>query len=673
MHTPLARIGPAFLIAASLFTGSTGRAAERPDPSGFARMPFIMGMHLSPDGKSIAYLNNYLGRLHLCILDLDDNKIVRFRIGEAMFNGTPMPKEVGNYWWVGNKRLVLKTMVWDTLYGAAAVDRDGRHWRGLSWLERDPTGQTSDAAFELVHIFKDGTPRILMLDIKGDVGNERLFPDVLEVDTETGNSRPVVRNPGNVTNWICDNNGVVRIGIARDPDKSWVLYRENEDSKWRQLPLPARGHEKLRPLGFDTQTGQFYVAGFNDQDRWAVFPYDLATGAVGEAIVSDPVYDTLGNGTPPAFNGIPLAEPIFSEAQGRLVGIRYVAETPQVKWFDAGYEHIHAAVNHSLPGRVNLLVNESTDGNRMLFLSFSDRDPGTYFLLDRQAHSFKPIGSCMDWIKPSDMSPMFAVHYKARDGTEIHGYLTVPRGYKPAGLPLVVMPHGGPFVRDMWGFDPFVQLVASRGYAVLQMNYRGSRGYGSAFEILGRKQVGKGIQTDIEDATRWAIAAGVADPKRIAVMGGSYGGYSALYALGKSPGLYRCGISLEGVTDWFELLDKKARDPLMIFARNYWATSIGDPGQDEAFLRSISPVNFADQITEPVLLIQTKDDQIVPQKQARKMAEALKDAGHPAELLMLSEGNHNIADEKGRKEAFGTIVAFLEKNLGPGVDFKPGK
>lgn len=672
MHRLVARLGVALLIAAPLFEGAVARAADRPDPADFARLPFIQRMRLSPDGKSIAYLTEYIHRTHLCVLDLKSGEIVRFRIGDADFNGVPMPKEVGEYWWVGSERLVLKTMLWDTLYGAGAVDRDGRHWRGLTWLERDPTGRTSDPAFELVHVFNDGTSRILMLDIKGGVGNERLFPNVLELDTETGVSQRVVQNPGNVTDWICDNNGVVRIGIARNEKKNWARYRRSESAPWKKLPLPESSRiGRLHPLGFDTLNGQFYVAGLNDNRRWAVYPFNLESGTIGDALVSDPVYDTLGGGFSPGFNGVGLARPIFSEAQGHLVGISYVTDVPHVKWFDKEYAHIQAAVDHSLPDHVNILVNESTDGRRMLYLSFSDRDPGTYHLLDRDARTFKPIGNCMDWLKPSEMSPMYAVHYAARDGTEIQGYLTVPRGHKPAGLPLVVLPHGGPSWRDLWGFDPLVQLIASRGYAVLQMNYRGSRGYGADFEELGRRQVGRAIQTDIEDATRWAIAAGVADPKRIAIAGGSYGGYSALYALGQSPGLYRCGISLEGVTDWFDLLDKSSRDPLMVFARKHWEKSIGDPDQDEAFLRSISPVYFADKITEPTLIIQTKDDRIVPQSQARKMADAMDAAGHPAELLMLDEGNHNISDERARTKAFTEIAEFLDKHLGPGVEFRP--
>jgi len=672
MPSPLSRRQAAGIVLLSLSLAAFPLcAAERPAVADFARTPFIRAMRISPDGRSIAFLNDYVGRNHLAILDLAGDTISRFKIGDVDFNGTPMPKEVDNFWWVGNERLVLKTTVWDMLYGAAAVDANGRNWRGLTWLERDNTGKTSDPAFELIHAFRDGTPRILMLDMRGSLGTARLFPDVLEVNTETGNSKRIMRNPGNVTNWIGDNQGVIRIGIARDKDKNWVRYRESASAEWRTLPLPSRGHEKLRPLGFDPHNGQFYVAGFNEQDRWSVFPFDLSMGSLGEAVASDPVYDTLGGGASPAFNGISLARPLFSEAQGKLIGIAYVAETPRVKWLDPEFARIQTAVDRSLPGHVNLLVNQSADDKKMLFLSLSDRDSGSYHLLDRDARTFKPMGGSMDWIKPSQMSPTRSITYQARDGETIRGYLTVPVGHEPRGLPTVVLPHGGPWVRDIWGFDPLVQLIASRGYAVLQMNYRGSRGYGSAFEMLGKKQVGRGIQTDIEDATRWAIEAGVADPERIAIAGGSYGGYSALYALGQSPGLYRCGISLNGVTDWQDILDRGSKDPAKVFARKQWEANIGDPGEDESFLRSISPVYFADKITAPTLIIQARDDRTVPQNQAKKMADALKDAGHPSEVLYLKEGGHRLSNQRDRTEAFTAIVGFLEQHLGPGVAYTP--
>jgi dipeptidyl aminopeptidase/acylaminoacyl peptidase len=207
-------------------------------------------------------------------------------------------------------------------------------------------------------------------------------------------------------------------------------------------------------------------------------------------------------------------------------------------------------------------------------------------------------------------------------------------------------------------------MLASRGYAVLQVNFRGSTGYGERFYEQGRREVGRAIQDDIEDGTRWAIAQGLADPKRIAIVGGSYGGYSALFALGHNPDLYRCGISVSGVTDWLKLYENFS-EPEHRFAQEYWTEQIGDATKDESFLRSISPVNFADKITAPVLLIQGKEDGIVPPAQARAMLAALERAGRKPQSLFLAEEGHEIRSRTARLEEFERIEAFLAKNLAP--------
>jgi dipeptidyl aminopeptidase/acylaminoacyl peptidase len=221
-------------------------------------------------------------------------------------------------------------------------------------------------------------------------------------------------------------------------------------------------------------------------------------------------------------------------------------------------------------------------------------------------------------------------------------------------------------VRDTWGFHPLVQLLANRGYAVLQMDYRGSTGYGHELYLNAKREIGGKIQDDIEDATRWAIQVGVADPKRIAIMGASYGGYSALFALGHNPELYRCGISMAGVTDWPAIYeDSDVADDKT--AKKYWRDQIGDPEKDKINLREISPVNFADKITAPVLIIQGKRDQRVPQSQAKRMIEALEKVGRKPESLFLADVGHEYGNEQKRIETYKALVAFLEKNLGAGV------
>ena len=337
-----------------------------------------------------------------------------------------------------------------------------------------------------------------------------------------------------------------------------------------------------------------------------------------------------------------------------------------MKWYDREFAGYQMSADKALPDTVNLLAGMSRDEKRLLWYSSSDQNPGQYFLMDVEKHKLTLLGSRMPWVNPAQMAPMLLVKFAARDGLQIHGYLTVPVGHQPKNLPLVVLVHGGPWVRDVWVYDPLVQLLANRGYAVLQVNYRGSTGYGDDLYRKARRQIGREIQNDIEDGTRWAIDSGVADPKRVAIMGASYGGYSTLFGLGRTPELYRCGISIAGVTDWLAFFQNSDVAEYRSSQR-YWREQLGDPVKDKYDLQDISPVNFADKITAPLLIIQGKEDQRVPPDQAKRMIAALEKAGRKPESMFVPKLAHTFGNEKQRTEIFTAVAAFLEKNLGPGV------
>jgi len=649
---------------------TAAQAVERLPIEDFSREPATARAQLSPDGKRLAFIREDHGRLALHVTDLDQNRVYRLDPGEAkLINNAP--KQVERYAWVSDRRLVISTVVWDTiLYGVVATDWDGRNGISISGYEDNEINMRISKQFfrEVIHRFCDKDQTILMLDRhEGDNVGRLDRPDILHVDTVTGLAHVVVKNPGNVAAWSVDARGVARLGILSDGDLSGAIYREDEASPWKTiLPLENRAGQ-MRAVGIDAASGKPLVGALTPEKRWTIFPLDPVTGTMGAPLLADPEYDIVPNRPGPEVDGVALAATIFSQKKGTLLGVRYYTDAPRVKWFDKDFVTYQAALDRALPDTVNLFVNSSLDGRRMLWLAFSDQDPGTYLLLDLERHKLTPLATRMSWIKPAQMAPMLSIKYKARDGIVIHGFLTVPVGRKPKDLPLVVMPHGGPWVRDVWEFDPLVQLLANRGYAVLQMNYRGSPGYGEELFQMARRQIGKAIQDDIEDGTRWAIAAGVADPKHIAIMGASYGGYSALFALGHNPELYRCGISMAGVTDWPAIYDDRRGDPDARDANKYWRREIGDPDQDKAVLKAISPVNFADKITAPVLIIQGKEDHTVPHEQAKMMISALEKVGRTPEGLFIPQLGHSYGNARQRVQIFGTIVAFLEKNLGPGV------
>lgn len=664
MKLPLPRL----VLIALAFIPPAFAARERLPIELFAETPTTSRARLSPDGKHLAYVGEHQGRPTLHVMDIDARRVRQLNLGESKL-ADGMVKEVAGYSWVNNQRLVVFSSVWDSFYGGIATNIDGTQTIAISGYE-DETASTQDRRLflrEIIHRFYDKDGNVLMLDRHDRTPGLPNRPDVLLVNTSTGITKVVTKNPGEVGAWSVDANGVVRLGILSHGDLSGLIYRDSDKAEWRTvLPLKDR-RTSMHQLGFDAANNRIFVAAQTPEKRWTVFPLDPATGEMGTALLSDPVYDILPQRYSPSIDGNSLAAPLFSPRKNSLLGVRYVTDAARVKWFDKDLERMQATMDRLAKDTVNLLVDLSHDGKRQLWFGFSDQEPGVYYLADLEKKSIKPIAQHMPKIDPAKMSPMLAIKYSARDGLLIHGFLTVPAGHEPKNLPLVVMPHGGPWVRDVWGYDAFVQLLANRGYAVLQMNYRGSPGYGDELFTQAKRQIGKQIQDDIEDATRWAIQAGVADPKRIAICGASYGGYSALFALGHNPDLYRCGISFAGVTDWYALYHTSDVADYKMASR-YWREQIGDPNTDRDFLKSISPFYFAEKITAPVLILQGKDDRRVPPDQARKMINALEKAGRKPESLILAGVGHSYGRERHRIQFWSTAVNFLEKHLGPGVE-----
>lgn len=664
------------LCGLCLGLGAAAGAIERLPIEDFARDAAAHRARLSPDGKKVAFLRELHGKSRLHVAHLDSKKVVWLDLGEAIvFNQAR--KDVAAFEWVGNERLIVTTAVWDMFYGVVAIDANGANATAISGYEDSKArlhgvaGGMASVGMEsylreIVHVPWDQEQSVLMLDRHEAGGGSPNRPDVVRVNTRSGLATTVVKNPGEVAAYGFDYDGVARFGILSHGDLAGMVYREGEGAEWVPILPLTRREGVFKPLGYEATANRLIVADLTADKRWAVFALDPATRRLGEPLVADPIYDIIPQRFTPSINGIPLAGPVFSRSRRALVGIRYYEEAPRVKWLDPEFARFQTAVNRTLPDTVNVLVNESTDGKRQLWLGFSDQDPGYFCVLDLEKKTVLPVGTVRPWIKPASMAPMLAVKYAARDGLTIHGYLTVPVGYPPKNLPLVVLPHGGPWVRDVWGFDPLVQLLANRGYAVLQMNYRGSTGYGEALSREATREIGGKVQDDIEDGARWAIAAGVADPKRLAIVGHSYGGYSALFALGRTPELYRCGIATAGVTDWVAFLDDSDIAEYKSASR-HWREQLGDPEKDRERLRTVSPVNFADRIVAPVLIIQGRQDQRVPQDQAKRMLAALEKAGRPAESLFVAGMGHSFGDQKQRLEIYQRIVGFLERHLGPGV------
>jgi dipeptidyl aminopeptidase/acylaminoacyl peptidase len=321
-----------------------------------------------------------------------------------------------------------------------------------------------------------------------------------------------------------------------------------------------------------------------------------------------------------------------------------------------------ATLMQQCPGEDVRITSSTPDGSKVVFLVSSDRDPGQFFLYDGAAGKATMLFARMPWIKEGEMASMEPVTLKARDGLMLHGYLTRPRGKDDAKhLPLVVFVHGGPYgIRDSWDFDPDVQMLASRGYAVLQVNFRGSGGYGDAFIRAGFREWGAKMQDDVTDATRWAIAEGVADPSRICIFGASYGGYAALRGATKEPDLYRCAIGYVGVYD-LRLMYTRGDIPQSTYGDNYLKMVLGE---DENLLWDRSPLAHIDQLKAKVMLIVGGEDNRVPPVQGERLHAALDKAHIAHEWIYERTEGHGFYDEDHRADLDAKIAAFLDANIG---------
>jgi hypothetical protein len=607
------------------------------------------GAVLSPDGKALVYAEMIKGGHRLLIRDLETGKNLSIDL-------QPNARALGNrteIYWATNQRLVFRAG-----WTYAAINRDGTnaiyslHGSDVVHLSRNEkdgmmimTGYESKVGDGIRTTFAIGQPKPFLLKVN---------PHLLGVWSREED------NPGNVVGWGVTPQGKVRAAVEIKGTQYRMLHRDSDKSRWEVLPGMDWGDPEARPLTFSADGQTFYVSKSTEIGTWGIYPYDLRTRSFGDPLLRHGKYDVIPRRNPAVANGLLLQMLIHAPKQGELLGVRYLTEHPQIHWFDAGMQEVQTALDQTLPGKINTITSMSDDLQRLTLLSWSDCDPGTYYLFDRKEQSLKRLFVRMPWIDPAKMAEMRAIRYRARDGQMINGYLTLPKDRGIKQLPLVLLPHDGLWRRDVWEFNPLVQLLANRGYAVLQMNYRGSIGYGEAFMNAGSKQLGAAVQNDIADGARWAIQQGLADPKRVAIVGnGSFAGYSALMNIAREPGLYCCGLSEEPYVDWLKLMDWKALNKEVVEeVAGEMIKVLGDPVKDADMLREMSLINLADRIKIPVQISHQKG--YAGFKETGALVKAIEQHGGQVEF-------NTQYDEKfgylNRAKRMQEIEAFLQKHM----------
>lgn len=628
------------------------QAAERIPVADFARPAELYGAKLSPDGKLMGYVFRRDGVPQLAFLNIATRKAIRGARDEDRLYSFGLT-------WVGGERALTYTYQ----SGLAAVDGDGTHLQRFPLLKREKR-----EAEDIDPLYPVGTdPKRVLLSVHRREHWKRVpFPDVVAADTLSGEVREEVKNPGNVRGWLADWNGHVRYGLAWDALHTRLLLRDAPGQPWHEAADLGEQAPLINLVGADENGSGVYLSRPDPTGQWALYHYDLKERRMEEPVFRHALYDILPDEHVPEYQGVRLTGAVFSPRSHTLVGVSYVAEVPRQYWFHPVLVGLQKTLDELHPEMVNFIVNMDASGSRFLVLSWSDRDPGFYSLVDLATRKVEVLGHLMPWIKPEQMAPTYPIECKARDGLPLHGYLTVPLGAGQKNLPTVMLVHGGPWVRDVWGYDPVVQFLANRGYAVLQINYRGSTGYGQPFLDRGRREIGGAIQDDIADAVRWAIAKGLADPKRVAIMGASYGGYSVAFALAKTPELYRCGVDVSGVSDWLALFDHRQDDSEDVqLTQASWADLIGDLSDsgERQRLAAASPVNFASEIKAPLLVVHGKWDENVPLSQATALVRALKHEGQSPQTLFITYLGHSWPTDDSGEDFYARLETFLAKHM----------
>ncbi len=598
----------------------------------FFRNPEKTAFQLSPGGDYFSYLAPFESRLNVFIQKIGENEAVRIT--------SETERDIAGYLWANNERvLFLKDTGGDENFHLYGVDIDGANLNGLTVFDKVRT--------QIIDELEDIDSEII---IGLNKRNPQVF-DPYRLNIINGEMEMLAENPGNIVGWMTDHEGKLRLAIASDGVNISYLYRPTEADEFEHA-FTTSFKENLNPVLFTFDNKMVYALSDLGRDKQALVKFDIANGKEVEVLFETDEADVSGVD--------------YSRKDKKLLSTNYYVANRKTTFFDQEAEALYNKIQSQLPEHEIRFASHNKAEDKFMIRSFSDKSRGAYYLYDKSSDQLSKLADLSPWLNAAELSDMKPIQYTSRDGLTIHGYLTLPKGYEPKNLPVVINPHGGPWARDYWGFNPEVQFLANNGYAVLQMNFRGSTGFGKQFWQASFKEWGKSMQDDISDGVKWLIDQGIADPEKVAIYGGSYGGYATLSGLCFSPELYAAGVDYVGVSNLFTFM--KTIPPYWEPMLEMLYEMVGNPETDSLLMASASPVFHVDKIRAPLFVAQGANDPRVNINESDQIVNALKESGVDVEYMVKDNEGHGFQNEENRFDFYRSMIVFLDKHLKPTME-----
>jgi dipeptidyl aminopeptidase/acylaminoacyl peptidase len=645
------------VLVSRVVTSVVGHAQERSAVDVLFAKPEQGDLRQSPSGKNLAIeVRDEKGRMNLAVADAEQPKKLRVLVADEKL-------DVGQVRWVNDDWLVFQLVdqqagggAQDYQPGLIGIRRDGSGMRVLlnpTFGVNPETGtniksQVLDWRHRFMTTLDNGSTDVVVGEYRFDGKHEveSIHPKL--VDVANGRARPaVLGEPPFATRWFFDAAGEARAARSWRAGMYEVFWRESSGG-WKSIGRFPAIERPWSPMDVDVD-GNLYVQVGTTQ----LSPFDFAARKPGPVVVSTPGFD--------------IDSAKLVEEAGKVVGVRVTTDAETTAWFDPARKKLQEIADARFPGHVNRMVCKKCDGaGAMVVFSFSDRDPGTWWVYRPKTAEWTPIGSIRPKVDPRRMATLDLHRIKARDGLELPVWVTTPAGKSPGSRPAVMLVHGGPWLRGtQWEWNPEAQFLASRGYVVIEPEFRGSAGYGFDWFKAGWKQWGTGMQDDVADALRWAIDRGIVDPKRVCIAGGSYGGYATLMGAIRYPDLYRCGVAWAAVTDPRLLYEESWSNDSSQEVRQYLRPALmGDLVKDADLLKAATPVERAAEIRIPMLLAFGGSDRRVPIEHGHRIRDAMRASGQQPEYVVYQDEGHGWFSARNEIDFWTRVEKFLARHIG---------